>query len=357
MTFDASGNHTEKLVGHYYGTLAGDEPARITLRADGTLVYITATGKTKGKWSATPRPSGNAPLELVAYYDGSNDSCKRATLSRTMPGPGAAQKGPVHELSISGVDLSGLNQAKFTRGLVDAVLPIHDQHRDKGSSHYWAFSREVYRMMTIDDGAAHTDRELHGNRSVSDKWSSLKEVGFHRIDAYVRVPDSASNYWVFSDSKYATISIGPRPNHGDKRINGDRPIAGHWPSLEGVAQVDAILPVPDHQRVNGASRYWVFHEDLCRVIEIHDGTAHTDKLVTADRHISGLWPSLKGLVGIDTVLPVPDHQRVSGASRYWVASGNCYRLIEVQDGSDHPDKAVTGDRYITSWWNAAAGVD
>lgn len=78
--------------------------------------------------------------------------------------------------------------------------------------------------------------------------------------------------------------------HNDVLEVADRRIS-EWGSFAGIARVTTILPVPDRQRVDGLSSYWVFHRDRYRMITIADGNAHTDRIVVPDRSIA-LWKSL-----------------------------------------------------------------
>ncbi|GAA2841471.1 hypothetical protein GCM10010441_76990 [Kitasatospora paracochleata] len=181
---------------------------------------------------------------------------------------------------------------------VDLLLPFPDGQRVDGKTWYWLFhtrtdGRQVYRVVSIADGSAHED---------------VKE----RDDADLTA----------------------------------------WRSLAGAGRIDVVLPVPDLQRVGGKSYYWVFHsregEQLYRVVSIADGTRHEDVLEVPDRRISE-WDSFAGITRITEILPVPDRQRVDGVSAYWVFHGDDYRIVTVDDGSAHEDRIVVGDRPVTRW--------
>ncbi|MFJ5709437.1 hypothetical protein [Streptomyces sp. NPDC093105] len=60
-----------------------------------------------------------------------------------------------------------------------------------------------------------------------------------------------------------------------------------------VRTTDAFLPIPDMQRINGLSLFWVFHQDAYRIIVIRDGRGHEDQITVEDRPLT-LWTSLTG---------------------------------------------------------------
>ncbi|MER5518190.1 jacalin-like lectin [Streptomyces sp. NPDC002763] len=72
---------------------------------------------------------------------------------------------------------------------------------------------------------------------------------------------------------------------------------GVFTAVKGAEEVvrpwaGVFLPVPDQQRDKGRSRYWVFHKDQYRVIEIDAGAAHDTRVVTGDRPVRADWTSL-----------------------------------------------------------------
>ncbi|MEV6973892.1 Dyp-type peroxidase [Kitasatospora sp. NPDC093806] len=119
---------------------------------------------------------------------------------------------------------------------VDCFLPVPDQQRVGGKSWYWCFhstgGRQRYRLISVADGAAHTDVLERTDRELSQ-----------------------------------------------------------WGSLTDVAKVDCFLPVPDCQRTGGKSEYWVFHGDTYRRISVADGSGHPDRLVGGARSCAA-WNSL-----------------------------------------------------------------
>ncbi|MGV9264317.1 Dyp-type peroxidase [Kitasatospora sp. NPDC003701] len=121
-------------------------------------------------------------------------------------------------------------------GRMDCFLPVPDQQRVGGKSWYWAFhstgGRQQYRLISVADGAAHTDVCERTDRELSQ-----------------------------------------------------------WGSLGGITKVDCFLPVPDCQRVGGKSEYWVFHGENYRRISVADGSGHPDRKLADDRSCSA-WNSL-----------------------------------------------------------------
>ncbi|MBB5118000.1 hypothetical protein AF335_09710 [Streptomyces eurocidicus] len=181
---------------------------------------------------------------------------------------------------------------------IGAFLPVPDRQRVGGVSEYWLFhygsgGELLYRKISVADGAAHTDAVVKEDHPASD-WTSL--AGVRRIDEILPVPDQQhpsgiSQYWVFHEDGYRLISIAAGSAHTDAVVTGDRPLA-QWAALTGIDRVEAILAVPDQQRVEGSSQYWVFHRSQYRKISIADGGSHTDKIVQSDRSITGAWTSL-----------------------------------------------------------------
>ncbi|MFI6843656.1 Dyp-type peroxidase [Kitasatospora sp. NPDC050467] len=121
-------------------------------------------------------------------------------------------------------------------GRVDCFLPVPDQQRVGGKSWYWVFhttgGKQQYRLISIADGAAHTDVCERTDRELSQ-----------------------------------------------------------WGSLNGVSAVNCFLPVPDCRRVDGKSEYWVFHGENYRRISVSDGSGHPDRQIAGDRSCDA-WNSL-----------------------------------------------------------------
>ncbi|MFI6443688.1 Dyp-type peroxidase [Kitasatospora sp. NPDC050543] len=280
----------------------------------------------------------------------------RLTGPAVQPG-GDTQKEPRREEPTDPAKEPAREQAPGQGLPVDEFLPVPDQQRRNGVSEYWAFRGARYRKISVADGSAHTDKLIKADGGL-DGWNSLQ--GASRIDAVLPMPDlqrsnGKSWYWVFHTvggrQVYRAVSVADGGAHTDVMERSDRELS-MWASLNGVTRVDAFLPVPDQQRSNGKSWYWVFHstgaKQLYRLISVADGGAHTDVMERSDRELS-MWVSLNGVTRVDACLAVPDQQRVSGLSEYWIFHRDQYRKISVADGAGHQDRLVTGDRAVSGW--------
>ncbi|MEV4556247.1 Dyp-type peroxidase [Kitasatospora sp. NPDC049285] len=245
---------------------------------------------------------------------------------------------------------------------VDAFWPVPDMQREKGKSWYWAFrtvgGKQVYRLVSIADGSAHTDVKEAPDRPVAE-WDSFD--GVRRADFLLPFPDrqrvgGKTWYWLFhtpalTAQVYRVISMEDGREHTDVQERPDAPLTA-WKSLDGVVRVDFLLPVPDRQQVGGKSLYWLFHtrdgRQLFRVISIADGDHHEDALVVPDRLISD-WDCFANITRITTILPVPDMQRLNGVSTYWVFHRDQCRTVSIADGGDHEDRIVEEDRSVGGW--------
>ncbi|MFC8454257.1 Dyp-type peroxidase [Kitasatospora sp. NPDC057223] len=265
------------------------------------------------------------------------------------------QSGQAGQGSQTGQGGQGGQQPKPPARGVDEFLPVPDQQRRNGLSEFWVFRKDQYRRISIADGAAHTDLVVRADGPVT-AWTSLKGIG--TVDAFLPMPDlqrsnGKSWFWVFHTTGgkqlYRAISVADGNAHTDTLERPDREI-GAWASLNGAGTVDAFLPMPDLQRSNGKSWFWVFHttggKQVYRVISVADGNAHTDTLERSDRELTR-WESLNGVSRVDAFLPVPDQQRVLGLSEFWVFHQDRYRRISVADGASHTDRLVEGDRPVT----------
>ncbi|WP_052434308.1 Dyp-type peroxidase [Streptacidiphilus melanogenes] len=192
-----------------------------------------------------------------------------------------------------------------------------------------------------------------------------------RVDAFLAVPDrqrvgGACEFWMFRRDRLRTLVLPDGQDTTDLVLRPSQDLTG-WPALAGVAAVDAIVPIPDLQRVGGKSWYWLFHTvsgaQAYRIVSVADGAAHTGKVEVADRGLDQ-WRSLTGVSHVDAVLPVPDMQRVGGASWYWVfhtvAAGGrerqVHRMISVADGDRHTDTRIRDDAGL-NLWPSLAGID
>lgn len=247
---------------------------------------------------------------------------------------------------------------------VDDILPVPDQQRSGGNSRYWLFQRDKVRTVVVPDGSDTTDRVLRPTSDIA-LWPALQGVA--RVDAVIPVPDQQriagkSLYWVFHTTGaaqvYRVVSIADGERHTSRLETPDRGL-DLWQSLNGVTRVDAVLPVPDRQRVGGESRYWVFHaptaaegrtKQVYRMISIADGQRHTDTRVREDGEL-GLWRSLAGVDRVEAFLPVPTMQRAAGKSHFWVLHRGGVRTIAIADGEQHTDTLVSEDRPLGQWVN------
>ena len=244
---------------------------------------------------------------------------------------------------------------------IDEFLPVPDQQRKNGLSEFWAFRKDQNRRISVADGDAHTDLVVRADTGIST-WASLK--GVTAVDAFLPMPDlqrsnGKSWFWVFHTTGgkqvYRVISVADGNAHTDTLERPDRELSA-WASLNGVGTVDAFLPMPDLQRSNGKSWFWVFHttggRQVYRVISVADGNAHTDTLERSDRELTR-WESLNGVTRVDACLPVPDRQRVLGLSEFWIFHQDRFRRISIADGGAHTDRLVADDRPVSTWASLA----
>jgi Dyp-type peroxidase family len=239
---------------------------------------------------------------------------------------------------------------------VDEILPVPDLQRFNGISQYWLFDRSGYRPIAIPDDGETTDRVQRPAGAIA-AWPALRDVT--KVDAILPIPDlqrngGKSHYWVFHTVRnkqvYRIISI-TGGTHTSALEVADRNL-DMWTSLAGVSQVDAFLPMPDLQRSQGRSHYWVFHtsegKQVYRVISIADGPEHADTEERDDRELN-LWKSLIDITKVDAFLPVPAMQRAAGKSHFWVFHGNRVRTISIADGRRHTDTPAQEDRPLGEW--------
>jgi Dyp-type peroxidase family len=251
-----------------------------------------------------------------------------------------------------------------TTARTDEFIAVPDQQRTAGTSRYWLFQQNKLRTIVVPDDRDTTDLELRPTDDLAG-WPALAGVG--RVDAVLPVPDmqrvgGKSWYWLFhttgAKQVYRIISIADGEQHTSKVEVSDRGL-DLWRSLKDVSRIDAVLPVPDRQRVGGESRYWVFHtpnaadgrtRQVYRMVSIADGREHTDTLVRGDGEL-GLWSSLAGVEKVDAFLPVPTMQRAAGKSDFWVFHRRGVRTISIADGERHTDTKVGDDRALSQWVN------
>ncbi|MCC9309392.1 Dyp-type peroxidase [Kitasatospora sp. RB6PN24] len=244
---------------------------------------------------------------------------------------------------------------------VDTFLPVPDRQPKDGKSWYWAFrtvaGEQRYRAISIAHGNDHTDRKETDDQPV-DTWDSF--TGVTQVDCLLPFPDrqnvdGKTFYWLFhstaTQQRYRVVSIANGDDHRDAKEHDDAPLST-WPALDGVARVDFVLPVPDRQRVNGVSLYWVFHTlngvQRHRVISIADGEQHANGIVRGDRRLAA-WSSFAGIDKVTAVLPIPDMKQVGGRSWYWVFHRDRYRVVSMLNSGDHDDQIEVPDRPTGLW--------
>ncbi|MFE1879818.1 Dyp-type peroxidase [Streptomyces diastatochromogenes] len=184
------------------------------------------------------------------------------------------------------------------------------------------------------------------------------------LDEILPWPDVDGRYWIFSGRTVRVAGIGAAEveqlTTGADDRTGTLVDLGTdlstWPAFAGVEKVDAILPVPDEQGLNGESSYWLFHTkggtQVYRRVNIAHDARHTSRRVGDDQQLSR-WNSFGGVTRVDAVLLVPDQLRDNGKSWYWLfhttPQGRRYRLISIADGGMHTDVMERGDRELTKW--------
>ncbi|WP_051450721.1 Dyp-type peroxidase [Actinospica robiniae] len=296
--------------------------------------------------------------------EGTERRCTPLTLRRFVRTEGA-----VYAFAPSISTLKALAEGRLdghmpTTARVDEIVAVPDLQRVGGVSRYWLFQQGKQRTIVVPDGDDGTDLVLRPTDDIAS-WPALVDV--RRVDAVLPVPDiqrvgGKSWYWVFhsigSAQMYRIISIADGERHTSKLEVADRPLSA-WRSLQGVARIDAILPVPDRQRVGGESRYWIFHTPAaaaghgaqkCRMISIADGHEHLDSGAGGDSELSR-WTSLAGVEKVDAFLPVPTMQRAAGKSHFWVLHPQGVRTVSIADGEQHRDTLVGADRALGQWVN------
>ncbi|GAA2262842.1 MULTISPECIES: Dyp-type peroxidase [Kitasatospora] len=190
------------------------------------------------------------------------------------------------------------------------------------------------------------------------------------MDAVIPLPDVEGGAWTFQQGAIRVIGTGGTEirqlttgDVGDRTALVVKNVGPYptWPALKGVTQLDTILPVPDEQRVNGKSSYWVFHtvggQQVYRYVTIADTDPYTPQTAGEDLPLSR-WASFGGsspVTHVDAFLPFPDGQPGSdGTYWYWMFHttpvGQRHRVISIgRSGQAHPDRLRRDDRKLTAW--------
>jgi hypothetical protein len=273
-------------------------------------------------------------------------------------------EGALYAIALSISTLKLLAQGRLDEQMpgvegVDEILPMPDAGQLPGVSQFWLLRRDEVRPIAIPDGTDGTDGVRRPVTAIAT-WPALR--GVVRVNAILPIPDmqgtgGKSYYWVFhtvgNEQVYRIISIAGGAEHTDALVTQDRSLT-EWTSLTGVSHVDTFLPIPDLQRTDGKSHYWVFHttQDMqtYRVISIADGQQHTDTQEQGDNPLTG-WPSLTGVAKVHAFLAVPTMRNAAGKTHFWVFHGNRVRTISVAHGRGHADTMVGDDRPLREWDN------
>jgi hypothetical protein len=260
-------------------------------------------------------------------------------------------------------------QPHIKPGPIDEILPWADVE-----GRYWISSGNTVRVAGTD--ARDVDQLTTGNDDTTgivfgepenlSAWDALR--GVERVDAIWPVPDEQrlngeSSYWLFhtvnGTQYYRRIWIALNSRHTSRTSGRDMPLT-NWRTALGtgtpVTHVDAVLPVPDMQHVNGRSQYWLFHTtpqgQRYRLVSITENPHHTDRLDRDDRDLTP-WKSLNGITHIDALTFVLGKYQVNGTTWCWVQhdSGQ-YRTISIADGPGHHDTPIGNhhSRPNTPWF-------
>ncbi|MFF4543724.1 Dyp-type peroxidase [Streptomyces sp. NPDC001406] len=237
----------------------------------------------------------------------------------------------------------------------------------------YAFTPSITTLRGLTQGRLQAATSIGGTQNGSQEWTTTgtgqtrppqPPVQPGPVDEILPWPDTEERAWTFSGRTVRVVGTGAAETGALTTGSDDRTGVvvdtaadlSTWPALAGVEQIDAIVPVPDEQSVNGESSYWLFHTvggtQVYRRIYISCDARHACRSVGDDRALSA-WRSLKDVTRVDAVLPVPDQRRVDGKTQYWLfhttAQGRRYRLISIADGGMHTDEVVRGDRDLTQW--------
>ena len=240
--------------------------------------------------------------------------------------------------------------------VVDEFLPVPDRQRQGGVSEFWSFRQGRYRKFSVADGN-HADAVVKSDGSISgwNALQGVERVeAILPIPGRQRT-GGRSSYWFFhtvgGKQVYRGVTIADGASHTDTLDHGDRDLA-RWGSLKGVTRVDAFLPVPNQQNSGGRSWFWVFHStggrQVYRLVSVADSGHNMDALERGDREL-GAWVSLDGVTRVSGFLPVPDRQHTNGISEFWVFHDGGYRRISVAGTSGNQDRLEQADRSASSW--------
>ncbi|WP_049718225.1 Dyp-type peroxidase [Streptomyces caatingaensis] len=176
---------------------------------------------------------------------------------------------------------------------IDTILPVPDEQRSGGKSAYWVFhtlnGSQYSRYITVKDSAPYTSAKAGPDRMMVFTWTSLNSA--LRVDAFLPDPawqpgpDGRYHYWAFvgpdgpGNQRYRRIAVAPAgEDHRDGPVGDANRMLTDWPSLQGVTRVEAVQAVPGKK-----NWYWVFHDNMYRVVTVEGGEEHETDLIRDDR--------------------------------------------------------------------------
>ncbi|MEU4175321.1 protein kinase [Streptomyces sp. NPDC026589] len=212
---------------------------------------------------------------------------------------------------------------------IDAVMPVPDDPVRHAPSGYWLFTGDQYLRARLSADGYPVRKNLKGPSGL-DAWNTIGTQSAFRdgIDAVLRVPGRADEYWIFSRDRYMRIRVDPHYSYYDSLKAGPRPISDWSEAFGGISGdgVDAIVPVPDDPH-----QVWVFSgSQYVRTRLNKDGTLGGEIEINR-RAVRDGWPKTLGSTegfsdGFDAALPLPGEP-----NKYWVFSGSQYMKINVTD--------------------------
>ncbi|MBH1936634.1 Dyp-type peroxidase [Streptomyces sp. AV19] len=331
-------------------------------------------------------PDGKRGLAFVCYQSdlvGQFEFIQHDWINETdfPPKPEGHKPGP--DAMVSG-QLKGVNEGKASfecrnnAGIRQAVpLDFKPFVRTRGAVYAFVPSISTLRRLALGDPEAKLPEELTQPDQQGQVPPQPVPGQSVPVDAVLPVPDAKDRFWTFQQGTIRVVQIGTAERGslttGDDTRTGVvvdtvGPLSA-WPALEGVAQLDTVLPIPDEQRSGGKSAYWVFHtlngSQYYRYITIKDSAPYTTAKAGDDQMMVFKWSSLNSANRVDAFLPDPSCQPgPDGSYHYWAfvapdGPGNQrYQRIAIAPvGKQHGDKLVgDANRMLTDWNPALQGV-
>ncbi|KAG8741944.1 hypothetical protein FRC10_002256 [Ceratobasidium sp. 414] len=206
-----------------------------------------------------------------------------------------------------------------------------------GQDAAYFFKDDQYVKITWSPGHG-GDTIRYGPTKISSEWSTLKEVGFHQIDAILHIPGDINTAYFFSGPKYVRIQFTPSSPQ-EQLLGGVRSIAANWRSLAkaGFEHVDVAIVVPG----TTDQAYFFSGREFCRV-SFKEGSASPDELLDGPHMIRERWDEL-GFDTIDTIIPSP----TSSKHAYVFSRNRAARIVFVPGGGVEPD---VGPQSAAEYW-------